>query len=260
MKKRRTVVATIGAIGTIGIAGCSSISDLEVEEESEENNQEPTEEQEEEEESEFILSDFSLEEETVEQGKNIEFSVKIENGGNIENTKEITTKFADEIVDTEEYTIKPSDKKAHSHSIDTTDVEIEEYILVVSSEDDKITTSVEVIMSLEENMETMRLTLDVFGLNLVDWSKEEEELHIEYETTATSGSEIREDMMSVEEAYLAARRRGLETERIVAEMAEPGDEPVGRYTIENEWSNQLTEGTITESEMQEKIIDTLEYT
>jgi len=273
MPNRRKVLIGLG--GSVALAGCTGETDEEEpepeEEEPEEDtptetpeeteSEEETEEEEQVEEvSEFVLSDLSPTNDTFEQGEEIEASVIVENEGNIEDTKEITTEFDGNIVDTEEYTIGPNNEKTHSYSIDTTDNEPDEYDLVVFSEDDELSTTLEVIISLEENMEIMGSTLSIFGLNLVEWSKEGEELHIHYETTSTESYEIVDDMMSVEEAYLAALNRGLETERIIAEMSEPGEDPIARYTVETEWSNQLTEGTITESEMEDKIIDTLEYT
>ena len=208
--------------------------------------------------AEFILTDLSPQSQTFEKGTNIDISVNIKNRGNIEGTKEITTEFAGEVISTDEYTIEPSKEETHTDNIDTSETEPEEYDLLVHSEDDEIRTSIEIRPTNEEIMETFELQLELFNLNLVDHSINGDDLHIHYETTATQEYEIIDDMMNVEEVYYSAILQGIPTEQLIAEVSEPGEEPVGRYRIENEWSIAYSNDEISERELENNILDTLE--
>lgn len=212
----------------------------------------------EEEVAEFLLSDLSPGYETFEKGTNIEVSVNIENEGNIEGTKDITTELAGETINTKEYTIKPKEKKIYTYDIDTSEMEPDEYDLLVYSDDDEARTSIEIRSTNEEIMETFELQLEIFGLNLVDHSIDGDDLHIHYETTASQEYEIINDMMNVEEVYYSAILQGIPTEQLIAEVSEPGEDPVGKYTIKNEWSIAYSNDEISKRELENNILDTLE--
>jgi len=68
--------------------------------------------------AEFILSGLSPRSKTFEKGSSIDISVNIENTGNIEGTKEVTTEFAGDVINTEEYTIEPNKEETHTDNID----------------------------------------------------------------------------------------------------------------------------------------------
>ncbi len=287
MLNRRKVLIGLG--GTIALAGCTGddseepdqeeeseeetsteSEEEETEEETEEEEQETEEEeqatedeeanQEEEEEqlSIFSLSGISPKDEIFVQGKTIEVSVDIKNRGNVEGTKKITTEFAGEIVNTKEYTIEPNEEEIHIINIDTSKIGPDEYDLRIHSEDDEITSTIEIRSTNENIMEIFDLQLEVFGLNLADHSIEEDDLHIHYETTSTEPNEIVHDIMNVEEVYYSAILQGIPTKQLIAEMSEPGEEPVGRFRIENEWAIAYSDDEISESELKNKILDTLE--
>ena len=113
-------------------------------------------------------------------------------------------------------------------------------------------------LSDEEIMENFELQLQVFDLNLVDYSISEDELYIHYETDSTSPTEIRNDILNVEVVYYSAILQGLSTDRLVAEISEPNEEPVGRFVIESQWSLAYDNGEITQAELEDRILDTLE--
>lgn len=212
----------------------------------------------EEEVSEFMLSDLSPGYETFEKGSNIEVSVNIKNRGDIEDTQNITTEFAGDTINTEDYTLESKGETTHTHNIDTSGMEPDEYDLLVYSEDDELRTSIEIRSTNEEIIETFELQLEIYNLNLVDHSIDGDNLRIHYETTATQEYEIINDMMNVEEVYYSAILQGIPTEQLIAEISEPGEDPVGKYRIKNEWSIAYSNDEISERELENKILDTLE--
>jgi hypothetical protein len=161
-------------------------------------------------------------------------------------------------MNTKEYTLKPKEEKTYRYDIDTSEIEPDEYDLLVYSENDEARTSIEIRPTNEEIMETFELQLEIYNLNLVDHSIDGDNLRIHYETTATQEYEIINDMMNVEEVYYSAILQGIPTEQLIAEVSEPGEDPVGRYRIENEWSIAYSNDEISERELENKILDTLE--
>lgn len=271
MQKRRTVLTTIGTVGTVAIAGCSDTSESEPEPEEEEETQEESEPEEESEESEseeeeqveevstFLLSDLSIESETIETGTDIEFSVKIENRGNVEDTQEITTELDSEIVDSEEYTIEPSGEKTHSHNIDTTDLEPNGYDLVVASDDDSETGTI-TIESVENYSQHAENIQEYFGGDLIapDVRYTGSNIQVDYVTGGGSTTELAVEISLVIGGYTAEiAEENMEPIRLEASVIDDG-ETVAEYYIEEEWGEKYKNGEYTVSDITDKVIENLE--
>jgi hypothetical protein len=259
---RRRFLSGVGVVGLSSVAGCSteedpSPTDTPTDSPTNTPTKEPTET--EEPKAKFELVYLSPISKQFQQGEIIQLKVKVINRGDIKGTKSVKLELDNEVVDSTDITLEPGENKTYNHTLNSTNIDAGEYRFELSTEDDSVNTDLTIDWSDKKILEIMDLTLEVFGLNMVESSIEEDVAVITYETLSTSAAEIRNDIRDVSEAYHGAVLQGISTDRLNAKMAEPGEEPIGAYYIQNEWILEIENGEITESELVDKIIDTLEY-
>jgi hypothetical protein len=197
---------------------------------------------------------------TVGPDKIIEMKATVENVGGIEGSETIELRISYTGLKTYDVELEPNQERTLTNSFNTGSYASGEIEYSFQSGSDKIESKFTIESDEptdEEIMETMDETLAIQELELVDYTFENDEIHIHYETDATSGFEILTDMEVVAGAYAGGLDQGLSTERLVAKISEPNEEPVGVYTIETEWIEQYDEGEIDMEELLEKISDTL---
>lgn len=110
----------------------------------------------------------------------------------------------------------------------------------------------------EELLATYRESLETGGVSVVSLGVEDGMLWLNYSSSRTNESVVRQEIGVVSGYYASLVERGLNVSRLEARILDRENESVARYRVETSWARGFLEDRLSRDEYASKIFDSLE--